>query len=418
MHVNLIQAIAQNTVIMVGDNRPLECNRFVSVQPHAPKRLSLFTIELTQQCNFRCSYCCFSGEYRERREHNSTQMSELTMREMVRFIVENRCKDRLTIVTFYGGEALLAIDKMKWVICKLRTCLGDNVGFSISSNGYLLTPKVVDWLCSVPNCHIYITIDGYEDLHDSNRKTIDNQPTYQKIVGNLRYFKEKYPLEYRERVFFLVTLKRWIDLVEVSDRWNKSRFFCDKIPTHLSFILPKNLEEIKNPVSSIEERELALKIAFDRYKSGEKSLLVNQFTEWTDSIARSKKMVSNGAETIIYTCVEDMYRVFITAKGDIFICERFCSNDCMVGNVIDGLNEEKIIGLENRFMEMKNKHCVGCNNVSICSFCFTALNYNEEELEEMCEMERKMGELMTRYYWKRRMWDRRKQLLKIENESK
>lgn len=384
--------------------------RFVSVQPHAPKRLSLFTIELTQQCNFRCSYCCFSGEYRERRVHNPMQMSEATMRDTVNFILEYRCKERLTIVTFYGGEALLAIDKIKWVISELRSHLGDNVGFSISSNGYLLSPKVVDWICSVPNCHIYVTIDGYKELHDSNRRTIDNKPTYKKIVANLNYFKEKYPEEYAERVFFLVTLKRWIDLIEVSEHWNRLPFFNDKIPTHLSFILPKNVEEMSSPISPIEEREKVLQVAFDRYKSGEQSLLVKQFTEWTENVARAKKVVRKNEDMVLYTCVEDMYRLFVSATGDLFICERFCSNDNAVGSVCDGLDDARVAALENEFVAMKNKRCLHCSNIETCTFCFTALNYIDNEMDALCETERRMGKLMNDFYWKRRMWDREQQL--------
>lgn len=33
-------------------------------------RIRMFTIKITQQCNLRCSYCCYSGSYRDRRAHN------------------------------------------------------------------------------------------------------------------------------------------------------------------------------------------------------------------------------------------------------------------------------------------------------------------------------------------------------------
>lgn len=385
--------------------------RFSSIHPHAPKRLSLFTVELTQQCNFRCSYCCFSGAYRDRRVHSQSAMPMLTMHHTVSFILQNRCPDRLTIVTFYGGEALLALDKIKWMISALRSELGSNVGFSISSNGYLLTPSTIDWLCGIDNCDIYITIDGNENLHDSNRRTLSGKPTYKTIISNLEYFKSRYPLDFNKRVNYLVTLKKWDQLPYISDEWNRNSLFGHKIPKHLSFILPKNLYEMQNPVSSIAEKRVVLEIAFERYKSGEKSLLTQQFVEWTDNIYRGIQQVSDGNELTVITCLEDMYRTFISSEGDIYICERF-GTEHIIGNVNKGgIDEDKLLNLENAFISRRNRICNDCSAASLCRICMTCLNYTEEELEAVCKTERDMVKLIKEYTWKRRMFDREQQLL-------
>ena len=50
-------------------------------------KIRMFTIEMTQQCNLRCSYCCYSGLYRDRRPHNNKEISitkmELTLRRFL-----------------------------------------------------------------------------------------------------------------------------------------------------------------------------------------------------------------------------------------------------------------------------------------------------------------------------------------------
>ena len=384
---------------------------FSLVRPHAPKRLSLFTLELTQQCNFRCKYCCFSGNYKDRRKHNSLTMSYATMHQTLKFILDNRCPDRLTIVTFYGGEALLALDKIKWMISKLRTELGADVGFSISSNGYVLTPKVTDWLCTIDDCMIYITIDGFEELHDANRRTVSDKPTYKTILNNLKYFKARYPYEYESRVNFLVTLKQWNQLPLVSDKWKNNNFFKGKLPKHLSFILPKNIDEMANIVSPLEERRDVLETAFNRYKEGEDSLLTHQFIEWTDNIYRGLQCIQDCSEITIKTCIEDMYRTFINARGDIYVCERFCS-EYNIGNVNkEGLDEGKLIELEETYIKRRNKICVNCNAAPLCRMCMLILNYNDEELNALCKTERLMVELIKEYAWKRRMYDRKKMLV-------
>jgi len=406
---NLTLATELNIEVMDINNTH---HQFVSVHPHAQKRISLFTIELTEECNFRCSYCCFSGKYKERRTHTTKQMSKTTMQQTVDFILKNRCKERLSIVTFYGGEALLALEKMKWIIHTLRTHLGDNVGFSISSNGYILNHITTDWLCTIPNCHIYITIDGFKELHDTNRRSINNKPTYQHIVKNLSYFKERYPKEYEERVHFLTTLERWKDLITVSDIWKNDIFFSDKTPKHLSFVLPKNIEDMQHPKSSLSEKRHVMQTAFERYMMEEKSFLVNQFIEWTDNIAHSHKTYFDNNITTIYTCIEDMYRVFISTEGELYLCERFCSKQSIIGNVKYGLNETSIISLENKFINRRNNRCRNCKIVSICTFCISSLNYTDEEMDVLCKTEYETGILVSDFYWKRRMFDRKRQLMK------
>lgn len=49
-------------------------------------KIAKFTIEMTQQCNLRCSYCCFSGDYRNLRAHNEKEISYETLRSVVEFI--------------------------------------------------------------------------------------------------------------------------------------------------------------------------------------------------------------------------------------------------------------------------------------------------------------------------------------------
>lgn len=256
------------------------------------------------------------------------------MRDTIRFILANRCADRLTIITFYGGESLLALGKIKWMMKELRAVLGIGVGFSISTNGYALTPKVIDWLVSVSDCHVYITIDGYRDLHDQNRRTAGGLPTYDKILANLRYFKTAYPEEYQARVF----------------------------------------------------------------------------DELTASMLRNMLTAQSGKDVVVTTCLEDMYRTFVSAEGDVYICERFGSGHA-VGSVADGkLDRARVERMEADFINRRNQRCSHCSAAVSCRICMTAANYTDMELDALCTTERMMIDLLKEFAWQRRMFDRRKQL--------
>ena len=71
-----------------------------------------FTIGVTEQCNFRCSYCCYSGKYNEHRKHSFRKLSIESIKTIIDFIVKHSCKNEIT-VDFYGGESLLEFGWIK-----------------------------------------------------------------------------------------------------------------------------------------------------------------------------------------------------------------------------------------------------------------------------------------------------------------
>lgn len=62
-------------------------------------KITMFTIEMTQQCNLRCSYCCYSGNYRDRRIHNMKEIPYDTLQRTVDFI--NAHYDKKTKKSLY-----------------------------------------------------------------------------------------------------------------------------------------------------------------------------------------------------------------------------------------------------------------------------------------------------------------------------
>ncbi len=379
---------------------------FKAVTPHGKPQLSLFVVELTEQCNFRCKYCCFSGEYHERREHSEKYMNSTTAERVVEFINANYYPGRPVRVTFYGGESLLAFGVMKSMAEKLTAVHGDNITFGISTNGYLLTADVVDWICDQSHCDVFVSLDGDRETHNRNRITRTGIATYDRILGNLRNFHKRYPQDYLKRVEFLVTLSEYTDLVRVSDYWKGDDFLRLKQPSHVSFLLPRDKEEMELSDKKYASFKTLLATAFQRYCAGEESLLVNKFTEWTGQIDASAT-----DEITVTTCVEKLYRTFITVSGDLYLCERF-NRDFQIGSIYDTLmfDPTKAEELESHFISRRNKRCSNCHVAEWCSMCMTSLNYSDEEMDILCSKERKIIELIKDFSWKRRRFNREKEL--------
>jgi uncharacterized protein len=113
-----------------------------------PRTLHLIILP-TEKCNFRCSYCyedCAIGK-----------MSSALLGGIKR-LVDHRRDDLLGVgVSWLGGEPLLAMDIVFDISEHVdRRCAQQNVtnfGGGLTTNGYILTPKVMQRLVACGQYH-------------------------------------------------------------------------------------------------------------------------------------------------------------------------------------------------------------------------------------------------------------------------
>lgn len=136
----------------------------------------MLTIAPTRACNFACPYC-YEGN------RTASMMSDETEDKLVEFIEKHKKISRLSLV-WYGGEPLLAFDKIKSLNQKI-SALGKEYSSYIVTNGYLLSDEVIESLDELKTNRIQITLDGSKKTHDSRRHLIGGGPTYDRIVANI-----------------------------------------------------------------------------------------------------------------------------------------------------------------------------------------------------------------------------------------
>ena len=105
--------------------------------------LDMFIIGITEQCNLRCTYCCYSGSYEGNRTHSSKSMSTEDIDQTLCFIRENAKGDKLHIA-FYGGEPLVNYEVFQYAIAKAEEIWQEAVSFSVTTNGTLLDEERID----------------------------------------------------------------------------------------------------------------------------------------------------------------------------------------------------------------------------------------------------------------------------------
>ena len=366
--------------------------------------ISMFTIEMTQQCNLRCTYCCYSGEYRDRRPHKEKIISNEVLDRIVDFIGKyaSIATEEIT-VCFYGGEALLAQSKILYIVEKLNLLFGSKVRYSLSTNGLALTESIVDWICSHEKFLVNVTIDGDEVMHDSHRVTANGKGSYNVVVKNLANFKAKYPEQYKQRVRFLSTVYSLNDIRHLSDIWDSIDVLRGKHPVHISHIIP-NFADSHRVYDTYDIKDKFYHDAYLDFINRKDTILSTYFKKLT-SIVEQRSLVPLMSELQIKTCYQNLFSCFVNVDGDVYSCEKFCDS-FSIGNVFSGFDEKKMQTIMHLFKDRKNKFCKSCWAQRFCRMCLTGLNHTDDEIEHMCEMERDTIALALKYFCDKMDWEK------------
>ena len=121
-----------------------------------------FILGLTEQCNLRCTYCCYSGNYVNKRSHNTVSMNTDDVDDILLFI-GSFTSNRPIKIFLYGGEPLLNYNIVQYAIEKSRKQWDNDVSFTISTNGTTLTKERIDWLVA-NNVVLALSIDGTKPM--------------------------------------------------------------------------------------------------------------------------------------------------------------------------------------------------------------------------------------------------------------
>ena len=142
-----------------------------------------FHVILTSDCNLQCKYCF--GESLDDFDEDFGDNIEVDydLPRKVNYsvdLLEKFCRqDHDCILTFYGGEPLLAIDMLKQIMDKVQPKL-----YMIQTNGLLLD-KLEPWYMNRFHT-ILVSVDGQEALTDYYR----GAGTFRKVINNLTLIKQ------------------------------------------------------------------------------------------------------------------------------------------------------------------------------------------------------------------------------------
>ena len=141
---------------------------------------SLHIIVLTNRCTHKCVYCHASAKGSKCREFDMTRE---TARKTVDFIFQS--PSQTITIEFQGGEPLLNFDVLKFITKYAREKNNEakkDLRLTVVTNLQLMDNEKLDFLLE-NNVSICTSLDGPEDIHNSNRIPEDrNFNSYQNVA--------------------------------------------------------------------------------------------------------------------------------------------------------------------------------------------------------------------------------------------
>jgi len=135
-------------------------------------------------CNFSCPYC-----YQQ--PHGQPRLMSQEVMDAIIDHLEKKAAPttRFLSVMWYGGEPLLAIDRIQYLSHRfLEIVQAHNLKYfgAMISNGYLLTKKNIGILLENKITFCQVTVDGPEHIHDSRRMLKNGGKTWRTIIDNVK----------------------------------------------------------------------------------------------------------------------------------------------------------------------------------------------------------------------------------------
>lgn len=384
---NNIKAIDENSMLEINkikekgllkNNRPLKMKNpsWDFMDYYLNHKLATITLQVTQNCNFRCEYCVYGQDSPLNRSHTSNKMNYDIAKQSIDFLL-NRSRDaELVSVGFYGGEPLLEFKLIKQVVEYAKTVFsGKKVSFYMTTNCSLIDDEIIDFL-SMHSISILVSLDGPKNLHDSKRVfAVNGCGTFDAIMDKLRMIKRKHPDYYKNSINFhtVIDPSKEFDCINQmyisNDLLNESKmsayniiddtYSVEKNKYSDEFIQQRLYEDFKvflYELGRINEENLSVisRQQLGREKEFKKTL----------GTAKIYEEMSHGGPCIIGR------KTFVDIKGNLFPCERVSeSSEVMqIGNIKSGFNMDKINKLMN-VAELTEDQCKKCWAITRCHMC-------------------------------------------------
>lgn len=340
----------------------------------------IFIIGLTEQCNLRCRYCCYSGSYENNRSHGSKKLVNDDIDKIIDFIAKN-CGDSPQRISFYGGEPLSNLKVLEYGAALIKEKWGEKVDVSVSTNGLLLNREVIDWGVK-NNIEFAISIDGGKFFHDLNRVDAEGRGSYGKVIKNLENLLQTNP---KCRFTLHTTLFDIRDIAQIAEEWHKDSVLKNLRPAAIHGLSPNFSLGVKR--LEYEEVKAFYSGLIDIYQAHRdwrllETFLLNMVDDW-----KNRMIFEAPDEVPLSTCIPFNTKLYIDSNLDIAVCEKIADR-YRIGNIESGIDWTAANMLAQDYFEKMSRRCENCDIFRMCDLCLSSTEFSEEQMNLLCHNSR------------------------------
>ncbi len=328
---------------------------------HKPRRIQLM---MAESCNLACGYCY---AWRNEANNKETLMSWPVARTAVDYLVWRSGGRKDLQVTFFGGEPLLNYRTLQQVVeyCKaIEERTDKRFLFELITNGTLLSKEVVDYLVE-HRFLLFISVDGWREMHNYSRPALGGQDLHETIVRNAVYADEQYkkhqlvPIKVRANL-----TDRYHDIGKVAEYLESFGFLnigigpIDPLPHGDGCPMALNEDQMDE---LMEARTDLMLDGLEKLRNGES---VGRFRSKLFNRAFREMQPRSWLGIICGVCRNT---AIVDNKGNLYPCHRYDGMEAYkVGNVFTGVDRELTTSY---YLKINGRAIADCNECWIRDSC-------------------------------------------------
>jgi len=353
--------------------------------------LRKFCLEVTEDCNYRCTYCkrTIANGYRP---HSKNKLSRQNAYKGIDYYFKkytaffqrlSREKQELLLqivppgISWYGGEPFLNFEliqqtadyfkQLPWEQYSIKT---SDLRFASNTNLSIMNGEILTFLVD-NRVSLFASLDGPAAEHDKCRVFENGAGTFHTAYRNLMKIKQFDETYFRQNVsiFGVYTDQHDYDQCLNFTR-NIGALLCQHFPAEYTGAFVSRVAETNASFSDSLEQRL---LNFNDKLSADSQNSEIQIEDYSNLFPFAKlnydQPAGKNSLQIQLTCPMGFDNLMVAANGDFLICHKVDAS-MPIGHCDSGLDFEKLTDLNQRYNSLINNHrCKNCWNVNFCSVC-------------------------------------------------
>ena len=182
-----------------------------------------------------------------------------------------------------------------------------------------------------------------------------------------------------------MTLPSVDTLLLISEEWNRDAILKNLAPSRITGLAPNFSKGVaKREYEELKEQYIHLLNICEQHPDW---LVLKAYFDECIALWKERPIVDAGGAVPMSTCMPRNTKLYIDASKQIAVCEKI-SDHYRIGSVGEGIDWQKANELVQAYYNKRVHRCAKCPAIRMCNLCLTAVEFNDEQWDDLCHNER------------------------------